>query len=112
MFKILIRNRDINDTSKLDKFSFYQEGGKDYETDNKDAVSQKINDLLDIYLRKDIQLAQMFEIVTNVTSNAPEVGPDVDSNIIPENIKKGITILGVTGIYEGETIEDGEIIDY
>lgn len=31
-----------------------------------------------------------------------EVTHEIDENIRPENIKKGITILGVTGTYEGE----------
>lgn len=32
----------------------------------------------------------------------------IDSNITPENIKKGVTILGVTGTYTGETTETTE----
>lgn len=32
----------------------------------------------------------------------------VDSNIIPENIKSGITILGITGTYTGESTETTE----
>lgn len=31
----------------------------------------------------------------------PNVTSGIDSNIVPENIKKGITILGITGTYEG-----------
>lgn len=30
----------------------------------------------------------------------------IDANIVPENIKKGVTILGVEGTYEGETQEE------
>ena len=33
------------------------------------------------------------------------VNSSIDSNIIPENIKSGITILGVTGTYTGETTD-------
>lgn len=33
------------------------------------------------------------------------VNSSIDSNIIPENIKSGITILGITGKYTGETTE-------
>lgn len=32
----------------------------------------------------------------------------IDNNIAPENIKKGVTILGVTGTYTGETTETTE----
>lgn len=32
----------------------------------------------------------------------------IDNNISPENIKKGVTILGVTGTYTGETTETTE----
>jgi hypothetical protein len=34
-------------------------------------------------------------------NNALEVTSSIDSNIQPENIKKDVTILGVTGTYEG-----------
>ena len=34
-------------------------------------------------------------------NNAFEISSSVDSNIIPENIKKDVTILEVTGTYEG-----------
>ena len=33
---------------------------------------------------------------------------DIDSNIIPENIKEGVTILGVTGTYTGEAPQEEE----
>lgn len=36
-------------------------------------------------------------------NNALEVTSSIDSNVQPENIKKGVTILGVTGTYEGGT---------
>ena len=32
----------------------------------------------------------------------------VDANLIPENIKDGVIILGITGTYTGETEEVGE----
>lgn len=32
-----------------------------------------------------------------------EIKEDKDKNLKPENIKAGITILGVTGTYAGET---------
>lgn len=34
--------------------------------------------------------------------NSSKIAPSIDSNIIPGNIKKDVTILGVTGTYEGE----------
>lgn len=36
----------------------------------------------------------------------PGVTNEIDSNILPENIKSGITILGVTGTYTGEKSTD------
>ena len=38
--------------------------------------------------------------ITKVTVSA--VTAAIDSNIVAENIKKGVTILGVEGTYEGE----------
>lgn len=40
----------------------------------------------------------------SITVNA--VTSSIDENIKPENIKKGVTILGVTGTYEGIITED------
>ena len=34
--------------------------------------------------------------------NSSKIAPSIDSNIVPGNIKKDVTILGVTGTYEGE----------
>lgn len=34
-------------------------------------------------------------------NNAFEISSSIDSNITPENIKKDVIILGVTGTYEG-----------
>lgn len=39
--------------------------------------------------------------ITSVTVNA--VDNTIDANILAENIKSGVTILGVTGTYTGET---------
>lgn len=36
------------------------------------------------------------------SGNSSKIAPSIDSNIIPANIKKDVTILGVTGTYEGE----------
>ena len=33
---------------------------------------------------------------------------EVDSKLIPENIKAGVTILGVTGTYDGESNNQSE----
>ena len=43
-----------------------------------------------------------------VTVNA--VTSSIDSNITAENIKKDVTILGVTGTYEGSSQTDTEIV--
>lgn len=42
--------------------------------------------------------------ITSATVNA--VTSAIDSNIVPENIKSGVTILGVTGTYTGTTTEE------
>lgn len=34
-----------------------------------------------------------------------DIKEDVKTNLKPENLKKGVTCLGVTGTYEGETEE-------
>lgn len=45
-------------------------------------------------------------------NNAFEVTPSIDSNIQAENIKKDVTILGVTGTYEGSGGGGAEFIFY
>lgn len=40
--------------------------------------------------------------------NVSAVTSSIDSNIIPENIKKGTTILGVTGNMEGQILPEVE----
>ena len=40
------------------------------------------------------------KVLTKVTVSA--VTASIDANIVPENIKKDVTILGVVGTYEGE----------
>lgn len=103
MFKILIKNREVESTSTIDKYSYYQENEKDFETENKVEAIEKANDLLDVYLRKDIQIVEVYEVKTQITTKIPDVDASIDDNIKPENIKKGIEILGVIGTYEGET---------
>lgn len=39
--------------------------------------------------------------VLTSSGNALEVTASIDSNIVAENIKKDVNILGVTGTYEG-----------
>lgn len=41
-----------------------------------------------------------YNAITKLTINP--VTNSIDSNIVPENIKNGVTILGVTGTYTGE----------
>lgn len=45
-----------------------------------------------------------YNALNQVTISA--VTNNIDSNIIPENIKAGVTILGVTGTYTGEAINE------
>ena len=48
---------------------------------------------------------QTINVVDNITGYAPinvsAVTAAIDANIQPENIKEGVTILGVTGTYTG-----------
>lgn len=44
-----------------------------------------------------------YNAITQITISA--VTNSIDANIQPENIKKGVTVLGVTGTYEGTTEE-------
>lgn len=51
--------------------------------------------------QKVITPEENYNAITKVTVEA--VTSSIDSNIKPENIKAGVTILGVTGTYQGET---------
>jgi len=44
--------------------------------------------------------------------NQPIVDSSVDDNITPENIKKDVSILGVTGTYEGDTSSASVDVEY
>lgn len=72
MYKILIRNRDsITENtvkSTIEKFSFYKEASKDFETTDIIEALDKMNCLLDSYLRKDIFLINAIETETELTS--------------------------------------------
>ena len=41
--------------------------------------------------------------MTLLEINLSEILQEKQNKIIPENIKKGVTILGVTGTYEGSS---------
>lgn len=41
--------------------------------------------------------------MTNLQLNLSSILQEKKEKIIPENIKKGITIYGVTGTYDGDT---------
>lgn len=43
--------------------------------------------------------------MTELEEKLREILREKESKILPENIKKRITILGVTGTYTGETTE-------
>ena len=39
----------------------------------------------------------------NTAASLPEAGGSTDFNLIPENIRAGVTIFGITGTYTGES---------
>lgn len=45
---------------------------------------------------------------TTLEQNLNLILNEKETKIIPENIKAGVTILGVTGTYTGETVIEGE----
>lgn len=55
-------------------------------------------------VQKVIEPEENYNAITRVTVEA--VTSSIDANITPENIKKDITILGVTGTLEGDNIND------
>ena len=50
-----------------------------------------------------LSLASAFSAVT-----VEAVTAAIDENLIAENVKNGVTILGVEGTYTGETEQNGE----
>lgn len=47
--------------------------------------------------------------MSTLKTNLDNIYIELNSKLIPENIKQGITILGVTGTYNGET--SSEIVE-
>ena len=45
-------------------------------------------------------------MLSNLQNNLKDIYDEIMNNLIPENIKNGVTILGVTGTYEGPESEE------
>lgn len=58
-------------------------------------------------VQKVIEPEENYNAITRVTVEA--VTSSIDSNITPENIKSGISILGVTGTYTGEVLLSNQV---
>lgn len=46
--------------------------------------------------------------MSELKDNLKSIYSEIKEKLLPENIKKGITILGITGTYTGETTENSE----
>ena len=57
--------------------------------------------------QKVIEPEENYNAITRVTVKA--VTSSIDSNITPENIKSGVSILGVTGTYNGEVLLSNQV---
>lgn len=57
--------------------------------------------------QKVIEPEENYNAITRVTVKA--VTSSIDSNITPENIKSGVSILGVTGTYSGEVLLSNQV---
>lgn len=74
MYKILIRNRELDETDEdIAKYSFYLKDEKDeFETSDISEALETMNNLLDSYLRKDILLVDKIITTTEVIYNKIE----------------------------------------
>lgn len=43
--------------------------------------------------------------MATIKEKAEEIKTEKDTKILPENIKKGVTVFGVTGTYDGDSDE-------
>ena len=84
MYKILIRNREKDTISDLrtSKYSIYYEDDQEFSTMNLIEALDKINELLDKFLRKDIILIDTINVYTEVTTDNIKIVEITPSMII------------------------------
>lgn len=83
MYKILIRNRDRDAVMdvRLSKYSIYYDVEEEFATSDLNEALDKVNKLLDRYLRKDIILIDTVDTTSKVTSNEIKV-IDITSDLV------------------------------
>lgn len=93
MYKILVRNREKDTISDLrtSKYSIYYEDDQEFSTMNLIEALDKINELLDKFLRKDIILIDTINVYTKVTTDNIKIVEITPSMIIVNNNKTKFT---------------------
>lgn len=83
MYKILIKNRELEEAESpaYEKYSIYCEDNKEFETDDLNNALNKMNELLDKFLRVDLSLISKIEVNSELTTNLLKI-VDVSSNMI------------------------------
>lgn len=83
MYKILIRNRDKDAVMdvRLSRYSIYYDVEEEFATSDLNEALDKVNKLLDRYLRKDIILIDTVDTTSKVTSNEIKV-IDISSDLV------------------------------
>lgn len=83
MYKILIRNRELEEAESpaYEKYSIYCEDNKEFETDDLNNALNKMNELLDKFLRVDLSLISKIEVNSELTTNLLKI-VDISSNMI------------------------------
>lgn len=83
MYKILIKNRELEEAESpaYEKYSIYCEDNKEFETDDLNNALNKMNELLDKFLRIDLSLISKIEVNSELTTNLLKV-VDINSNMI------------------------------
>lgn len=83
MYKILIKNRELEEAESpaYEKYSIYCEDDKEFETDDLNSALNKMNELLDKFLRIDLSLISKIEVNSELTTNLLKI-VDINSNMI------------------------------
>lgn len=83
MYKILIRNKELEEAESpaYEKYSIYCEDDKEFETDDLNNALNKMNELLDKFLRIDLSLISKIEVNSELTTNLLKI-VDINSDMI------------------------------